>query len=49
MEFNGKLRKYQVNGQPLFAKVEELISRKNPAGNDVSRSFACELKQGESL
>jgi hypothetical protein len=49
MEFNGKLRKYQVNGQPLFAKVEELISRKNPAGNDVSWSFTCELKQGESL
>ena len=49
IEFNDKLRKYQVNGQPLFAKVEELISRKNPAGSDVSWSFACELKQGESL
>lgn len=49
ISFTDKMRKYQVNGQPLFSKVEELISRKSPAGNDVTWSFACELKQGESL
>lgn len=49
IEFNDKLRKFQVNNRPLFSRVEELNYRKNPAGNDVTWSFACELKQAESL
>ena len=49
LEFNGKLRKATVNGQLLFSKVSELDYRKNPAGNDISWSFKCELHSAEAL
>jgi hypothetical protein len=46
-EFNSTIRKAEVNGQPLFSKVDSLTYNQNPANNTVTWSFSCEVSHAE--
>lgn len=47
-DFNDALRKYAVDGQPIFVKVEAPNTRERPGGQSFTWNFACDLKRGET-
>jgi hypothetical protein len=47
-DFDEKLRRYQVNGQPLFGKVSVPDQRRNATGA-IDWTIICELNRGDSV
>ncbi len=48
LEFNDLLKKYTVDGEPLFSKVNAPNIAAKPGAQSLTWNFECELKRGES-
>jgi hypothetical protein len=48
-DFNERLRKASLDGQPFFTKIELPVSRLNPGGSTLSWNFSGELARAEEL
>ena len=47
IDFNSAIRKAEVNGAPLFSRVDSPTYNQNPANNTVTWSFSCDLNHAE--